>query len=105
VIRGGIYQIDLGHPRGHEQGGKRYGVVVSPTDIGLSVVTVVPTSRSAQPSVVRPEVEVLGETTRLLVEQIRSIDDRYVRDMVGLLSPDDYRALMAVVARYLDIEL
>ncbi|WP_298745368.1 type II toxin-antitoxin system PemK/MazF family toxin [uncultured Microbacterium sp.] len=105
MIRGGVYQINLGQPRGHEQGGKRYGVVVSPTDSGLSVVTVVPTSTSAQPSVVRPEVEVLGETTRLLVDQIRSIDDSYVGEMVGLLSHEDYRALMTAVARYLDIEL
>lgn len=105
MIRGGVYQIDLGQPRGHEQGGRRYGVVVSPTDAGLSVVTVIPTSTSAQPSVVRPEVEVLGTTTRLLVDQIRSIDDRYVGDMVGLLSHDDYRALMTVVGRYLDIDL
>lgn len=55
---------------------------------------------------VRPEVEVLGDTTRLLVDQIRSIDDRYVGEMVGLLSHVEYRTLMAVVvARSIDIEL
>ncbi|MCM3503016.1 type II toxin-antitoxin system PemK/MazF family toxin [Microbacterium sp. P26] len=105
VIRGGIYQIDLGQPRGHEQGGKRYGVVISPSDIGLPVVTVVPTSKSAQSSVVRPEVEILGDTTRLLIDQIRSIDENYVGELVELLPRDDYRALMAVIVRYYDIEL
>jgi len=43
--------------------------------------------------------------SRALVDQIHSIDDRYVGKMIGLLSRDDYRALMAVVARYLDFEL
>lgn len=104
MIRGGVYQIDLGKPRGQEQGGKRYGVVISPTDSGLSVVTVVPTSTSAQPSVLRPEVEIVGARTLLLVDKLRSIDRDDVHDMVGMLTVQDYRALMAGVSHYLDID-
>lgn len=103
MIRGGVYKIDLGKPRGHEQGGRRYGVVISPTDSALSVVTVVPTSTSAQPSVVRPELDVMGTPTRLLVDQMRSVDRAYVYDMVDMLRHDDYRVLIDVVSRYLDI--
>ena len=32
MIRGAVYKVDLGKPRGHEQGGRRYGLVLSPTD-------------------------------------------------------------------------
>ncbi len=103
MIRPGVYQIDLGKPRGHEQGGKRYGVVISPDDSGLSVVTVVPTSTSAQPSIMRPEVEIAGEVTRLLVDQTRSIDTRYVHDMVDVLSLEDYRTLREVLRHYLNL--
>lgn len=71
MIRGAVYRIVLGQARGHEQRGKRLGLVVSPSNSPLSVVTVVPTSTSAQPAVHRPEVEVAGRATRMLVDQIR----------------------------------
>lgn len=37
VIRGAVYRIDLGTAPGHEQAGKRLGLVVSPSDSPLSV--------------------------------------------------------------------
>jgi mRNA interferase MazF len=39
-----------------------------------SVVLVAPTSLSAKAASFRPEIELLGETTRVLVEQIGAID-------------------------------
>jgi mRNA interferase MazF len=87
VIRGAVYRIDLGRPRGHEQGGKRLGLVMSPSDSPLSVVTVIPTSTSARPSVYRPELEIAGRLTQMLVDQIRSIDVAYVvGDVVDYLT-------------------
>ncbi len=51
VIRGAVYRVDLGRPRGHEQGGRRHGVVLAPADgAAWPVVIVVPTSTSAQPA-------------------------------------------------------
>jgi mRNA interferase MazF len=79
VIRGAIYRVDLGEAkRGHEQRGKRYGLVLSHTDMPWSVATIVPTSSSAHPAVFRPEIEIAGQATRLLVDQIRSIDVQYI---------------------------
>jgi mRNA interferase MazF len=81
VIRGAVYRVDFGRERrGHEQRGRRFGVVVSPTSLPWNVVTVIPTSTSAQAAVFRPEVEIAGTRTRLLVDQIRSIDTRFVDD-------------------------
>jgi mRNA interferase MazF len=101
VIRGAVYRIDLGDAkRGREQRGRRYGVVLSHTD--WSMVTVVPTSTSAQPSRFRPEVEIAGTSTRLLVDQIRSLDIGYVHgEPVGFLGLTDLTELAATVIRYL----
>jgi mRNA interferase MazF len=101
-IRGAAYRIDLGKPRGHEQGGKRYGVVVSPSDSLLSVVTVIPTSTQAGSAIQRPEVQIAGRRTRLLVDQVRSIDTDYlIGDPVGYLSGEQMAELNLALAHYL----
>jgi mRNA interferase MazF len=104
VIRGAVYRIDLGRPRGHEQGGKRLGLVVSPSDSPLSVVTVVPTSTSAGSSVHRPELEIDGRQTKLLVDQIRSIDVEYVvGDPVDYLTRDQLAEVDLALGHYLGV--
>lgn len=105
VIRGAVYKINLGQPRGHEQGGKRFGLVMSPSDSPLSIVTVVPTSTSAGRSIYRPELEIAGESTRVLVDQIRSIDTNYVvGDPVDYLSRDDFAEVEIALAHYLGVQ-
>jgi mRNA interferase MazF len=104
VIRGAVYRIDLGQPRGHEQRGKRLGLVVSPSESPLSVVTVIPTSTSARPAIHRPELEIAGRLTRLLVDQIRSIDTDYlVGEPVDYLSRDQLAKVELALAHYLGI--
>ena len=103
MIRGAVYQIDLGTPRGHEQRGKRFGLVVSPPDSPLSVATVIPTSASASPGLSRPVVEVAGRQTRLLVDQIRSIDTNYIGEIVGMLDRVEMAEVENVMAAYLGI--
>jgi mRNA interferase MazF len=96
-----IYLGDAKH--GHEQRGRRLGVVVSPSDWPSYVVTVVPTSTSAGASVFRPEVEVNGRRTRLLIDQIRTIDIDYVGDMVDYLARDQMAELEHTLARFLGL--
>lgn len=104
MIRGAIYRIDLGQPRGHEQRGKRLGLVVSPSESPLSVVTVIPTSTSARPAIHRPELEIAGRPTRLLVDQIRSIDTDYiVGEPVDYLSRNQLTEVEFALAQYLGI--
>lgn len=104
MIRGAVYRIDLGRPRGHEQRGRRLGLLVSPSESPLSVVTVIPTSTSAQPAVHRPELEIAGRPTRVLVDQIRSIDTEYViGDPVDYLSRDELAEVELALAHYLGI--
>lgn len=104
MIRGAIYRIDLGQPRGHEQRGKRLGLVVSPSESPLSVVAVIPTSTSARPAIHRPELEIAGRPTRLLVDQIRSIDTDYiVGEPVDYLSRNQLAEVEFALAQYLGI--
>jgi mRNA interferase MazF len=75
---------------GHEQRGERYGVVVQ-SDVMLprSVVIVAPTSRSAKAASFRPEVEVAGDLTRVLVEQIGAVDVQRLGRRVGKLTAEE----------------
>ncbi|WP_304030172.1 type II toxin-antitoxin system PemK/MazF family toxin [Corynebacterium glyciniphilum] len=99
-----MYRIDLGTARGHEQRGKRLGVVLSPSESALSVVTVAPTSTSAGHSNHRPAVEVAGRETRVLIDQIRSIDTDYVvGDPVDYLTRSQMTEIESALAHYLGV--
>lgn len=102
MIRGAVYPIDLGDTkRGHEQGGRRLGLVISIEQDAWSTVTVLPTSTSAQASVFRPEVVIAGRETKVLIDQIRTIDISYVvGDLVDYLSRDDMAQVEHSLSRY-----
>jgi mRNA-degrading endonuclease toxin of MazEF toxin-antitoxin module len=51
-------------------------------------VLVAPTSLSARPASFRPEIDLLGETIRVLVEQVGAIDAGQLGDLVGRVTPD-----------------
>jgi mRNA interferase MazF len=107
VIRGAVYRVDLGEAkRGHEQRGRRLGLVLSPTSMAWSVATIVPTSTSAHPSVFRPSLEINGQETRLLVDQLRSIDTDYiVGDPVHYLDRDELAEVEHAVTYYLGLSV
>jgi len=90
VHRGEVYEFRLPKGRGHEQRGKRFGVVVQ-SDLLLprSVVIVAPTSRSARSASFRPEIVVEGESTRVLVEQLGAVDSNRLGKLIGRVSPEE----------------
>lgn len=72
--------------KGHVQKGRRYGVVLQSADLAaLSTVFVAPTSARAQPTSFRPAITVRGRRTRLLVEQLRTVDRTRLATPVGHL--------------------
>lgn len=84
VLRGDVHVLGPPQRRGHEQQGRRFGVVVQANELlPRSVVLVAPTSRSARPASFRPEVDVEGEATRVLVEQVGAVDATRLGDLVG----------------------
>ena len=105
MIRGAVYPVDLGDAkRGLEQRGRRLGLVISMGQNAWSAVTVIPTSTSAQVSVFRPEVVIAGRETKILVDQIRTIDVAYVvGELVDYLSRDDMAHVEHSLSRYLGL--
>lgn len=105
MIRGAVYPVDLGDAkRGREQRGRRLGLVISIEQNAWSTVTVIPTSARAQPAVFRPEVVVAGRDTKVLIDQIRTIDTTYVTgELVDYLSRDDMAQVEHGLSRYLDL--
>lgn len=102
MIRGAVYPVDLGEAkRGHEQRGRRLGLVISIEQDAWSTVTVIPTSANAQASIFRPEVVVAGRNTKILIDQIRTIDVLYVTgELVDYLSRDDMAQVEHGLSRY-----
>ncbi|MGH3280960.1 MAG: type II toxin-antitoxin system PemK/MazF family toxin [Trebonia sp.] len=102
MIRGAVYPVDLGDAkRGHEQRGRRLGVAISIEQNAWSTVTIIPTSTSAQPSVFRPEIIIAGRETKVLVDQLRTLDVSFVTgELVDYLSRDDMAQVEHSLSRY-----
>lgn len=94
MTRGDVYRVRLPARRGREQHGPRYAVLVQAEELlGLSTALVAPTSRSARPAVFRPEIEIGGEQTRVMVEQLRALDLERLDDFAGRLSSSELSAV------------
>ncbi len=102
MLRGDIHELRMPRGQGHEQRGRRFGVVVQANEfLPRSFVLVAPNSRSARPASFRPEMDLLGETTRILVEQVGAVDASRLGDLVGRVTPEQQwgvdEALMTVL--------
>jgi mRNA interferase MazF len=94
VTRGDIHRLKLPPRRGREQHGPRYAVLIQADELlGLSTVLVAPTSRGARPASFRPEIDIAGERTRVLVEQMRALDLERLGAFVGRLSGQEQQAV------------
>ena len=90
MLRGDIYRFKAPKGVGHEQHGDRFAVIVQADEfLPRSVVIVAPTSRSARAASFRPEIDVKGETTRVLVEQVGAIDAQRLGRQCGHLSAEE----------------
>ncbi len=88
--RGDVYELRPPRGVGHEQRGRRFGVIVQADALlPRSVVLVAPTSRSARPATFRPALLIDGESTKVLVEQVGAVDVNRLGDHVGHASPEE----------------
>lgn len=87
-MRGDVYRLRA--PRdavGHEQRGERFAVLLQADFLSmLSTLIVAPTSTSAGPAIFRPEIELNGKATRVLIDQIKATDTSRLGDFAGRLS-------------------
>jgi len=89
VLRGDIHEFRPARGAGRAQHGRRYGVIVQANELlPRSVVLVAPTSRSARAASFRPEIDLLGEITRILVEQVGAVDAGRLGHLVGRVTPE-----------------
>jgi mRNA interferase MazF len=85
-VRGDLYRLRPAKDTvGHEQRGPRYAVAIQTDAILLSTLIVAPTSTSAQPAIFRPEIEIDGTRTLVLVDQMRAVDASRLGDFAGRL--------------------
>lgn len=88
--RGDVYEFRPPRRHGHEQRGKRFGVVLQADALlPRSVVVVAPTSGSARPASFRPEIAIGEQSTKVLVEQLGAVDASRLGDLVGHVSPEE----------------
>jgi mRNA interferase MazF len=90
-VRGDIYRLKA--PRnatGHEQLGPRYAVVLqSDALIALSTWIVAPTSTSAPARRFRPEIDMDGTKTRVVLDQMTAVDRDRLGDFAGRLDSEE----------------
>jgi len=103
-VRGDVYRLKAPRDaRGHEQRGNRYAVVVQSDLLPLSTWLVAPTSTSARPTSFRPEIEIQGKTTYVLVEQTAAVDPERLGEMVGHLTRHELAAVDAALRTVLHL--
>ena len=89
MLRGDVHEFRPLRGTGHGRQGRRYGVIVQANELlPRSVVLVAPTSLGPRPASFRPEIDLLGKTTRVLVEQVGAIDASRLGELVGRVSPE-----------------
>jgi mRNA interferase MazF len=104
VVRGDVHAITLPRKRGHVQQGRRYAVVVQANDLlALSTVVICPTSRSAFPSSLHPEITLLDEPTQVLCEMVGAVDARALGERLGHLALEEMRAVDDALLLVLDL--
>lgn len=64
-------------------------VVQSDSFLPRSVILIAPTSRSARSASFRPEIQIDGTSTSVLVEQVGAVDSRRLGKLVGHLTPEE----------------
>jgi mRNA interferase MazF len=69
----------------------------------LSTCLVAPTSTSARPTSFRPEIEIDGKTTHVLVEQTAAVDPERLGDVVGHLTGNELAAVDEALRTVLDL--
>lgn len=105
MLRGDVYRFRLPKGVGHEQAGERFGVVVQANEfLPRSVVIVAPTSQSARAASFRPEINLGGESTRVLVEQIGAVDAQRLGELMGHVTPEEMWGIDEALATVLGLD-
>ncbi len=105
-VRGDLYRLRAPkNVRGHEQAGSRFAVVVQSDDLPLSTWLVAPTSTGRREATFRPEIEVDGVRTRVMLEQLTVVDpETRLGEFAGRLDAAELRAVDAALMTVLGLD-
>lgn len=105
-VRGDLYRLKAPKDaRGHEQAGPRFAVVVQSDDLPLSTWVVAPTSTGRREASFRPEIEIGGAKTRVMVEQMTVVDPQVrLGEFAGRLGAAELRAVDAALLALLGLD-
>lgn len=105
-MRGDLYRLRAPkNARGHEHAGARFAVVVQSDDLALSTWVVAPTSTGRRAASFRPEIEIEGVRTRVMVEQLTVVDPQTrLADFAGRLDVDELRAVNTALLAVLGLD-
>jgi mRNA interferase MazF len=105
-VRGDIYRLRAPKDvRGHEQAGTRFAVVVQSDDLPLSTWVVAPTSTGRREATFRPEIEIDGIRTRVMVEQLTVVDpETRLGEFAGRLDAAELQAVNAALITVLGLD-
>jgi mRNA interferase MazF len=102
--RGDVHEINLPRGHGRVQHGRRYAVILQADGLlGLSTVVICPTSQSAPTATFHPEVDLEGETSKVLCEMIKAVDARKLGKQVDHLGVDEIRSVNDALELVLDL--
>lgn len=101
-MRGEVYRLPA-RGKGHEQRGRRYAVVLQPDWLTLSTWIVAFTSTSARETSFRPVVEVGGQRTLLMCDQLATVDLDRLTDPVGFLTLEEMQRVGDALLLVLDL--
>ena len=89
-VRGDIYRLpERRNAIGHEQRGVRYAVVLQTDELPLSTLIVAPTSTGARSASFRPEIDMQGTRTKVMLEQSFAADPQRLGEFAGRLSANE----------------
>lgn len=105
-VRGDLYRFRAPKDvKGYEQAGKRFAVVVQSGDLPLSTWVVAPTSTGRREASFRPEIEINGARTRVMVEQLTVVDpEARLGEFVGRLNASEQQAVNAALLTVLGLD-
>lgn len=85
VKRGEVYWVNLDPTVGTEVRKTRPALVVSPDDMNAALprVIIAPLTSKGQPLGCRPELQFKGKPTRILLDQIRTVDKQRLSGKMG----------------------
>lgn len=96
VKRGEVYWVNLDPTIGTEIRKTRPALIISPDDMNaiLPRVIVAPLTSKGQPLGCRPEVEFKGKPSRILLDQIRTVDKQRLGAKMGEITLEQWHSTL-----------